>query len=75
QEGKLNAKKSERTLTDGDIQTACQTACPTNALIFGDLNNPETEISKLFNDDRKYLLLEEVGVQPNAFYLTKVRNG
>lgn len=74
QEGKLNAKKENRKLIDGDIQTACQTACPTNALLFGDLNNPETEISKLFNDERRYLLLEEVGVQPNAFYLTKVRN-
>ncbi|MDO8655935.1 MAG: 4Fe-4S dicluster domain-containing protein, partial [Nanoarchaeota archaeon] len=74
QEGKLNAKKEDRKLIDGDIQSACQTACPTNALLFGDLNNPETEISKLFNDERRYLLLEEVGVQPNAFYLTKVRN-
>jgi molybdopterin-containing oxidoreductase family iron-sulfur binding subunit len=74
QEGKLRAKKEERKLMDGDIQTACQTACPTNALLFGDLNNPETEISKLYDDNRRYLLLEEVGVQPNAFYLTKVRN-
>ena len=74
QEGKLNAKKADRKLIDGDIQTACQTACPTNALLFGDLNNPETEISKLYDDNRRYLLLEEVGVQPNAFYLTKVRN-
>lgn len=74
QEGKLNAKKEGRALEDGDIQTACQTACPTNALLFGDLNNPETEISKLYDDNRRYLLLEEVGVQPNAFYLTKVRN-
>ena len=75
QEGKLIAKKEERKLADGEIKTACQTACPTNALLFGDLNNTETEISKLFNDERRYLLLEEVGVQPNAFYLTKVRNG
>jgi len=75
QEGKLIAKKAERKLADGEIKTACQTACPTNALLFGDLNNPETEISKLFEDERRYLLLEEVGVQPNAFYLTKVRNG
>ncbi|HEY4800026.1 MAG TPA: 4Fe-4S dicluster domain-containing protein, partial [Bacteroidia bacterium] len=74
QEGKLRAKKEERPLKDGEIQTACQQSCPSNALLFGDLNNPETEISKLFKDDRTYLLLEEVGVKPNAFYLTKVRN-
>lgn len=74
QEGKLNAKKDGRKLADNDIQTACQQSCPTNALMFGDLNNPESEISKQFKDDRRYLLLEEVGVQPNVFYLTKVKN-
>ena len=74
QEGKLKAKKEGHKLVDGDIQTACQQSCPTNALTFGDLNNPETQISKQFEDDRRYLLLEEVGVQPNVFYLTKVRN-
>ena len=74
QEGKLNAKKLEKKLMDGEIQTACQQSCPTNAISFGDLNNSTTEISKQFEDDRRYLLLEEVGVQPNVFYLTKVRN-
>lgn len=74
QEGKLTAKKLERKLQDGEIQTACQQSCPTNAITFGDLNNKDTEISKQFADDRRYLLLEEVGVQPNVFYLTKVRN-
>ncbi|HET7817952.1 MAG TPA: TAT-variant-translocated molybdopterin oxidoreductase [Bacteroidia bacterium] len=74
QEGKLLAKKEGRKLNDGDIESACQQSCPTNALLFGDLNNPESEISKLYDDNRRYLLLEEVGVQPNVFYLTKVRN-
>ncbi len=74
QEGKLSAKKLERALADGEIQTACQQSCPTNAIIFGDLNNKETQISKHYDDERRYLLLEEVGVQPNVFYLTKVRN-
>jgi len=74
QEGKLTAKKLERKLMDGEIQTACQQSCPTNAITFGDLNNKETQISRHFEDERRYLLLEEVGVQPNVFYLTKVRN-
>ena len=74
QEGKLTAKKLERKLIDGEIQTACQQSCPTNAITFGDLNNKETQISKQFDDERRYLLLEEVGVQPNVFYMTKVRN-
>ena len=74
QEGKLNAKKADRKLKDGDIETACQQACTTNAITFGDLNNPESIISKEFNSDRRYILLEDVGTQPNVFYLTKVRN-
>ena len=74
QEGKLTAKKLERALKDGEIQTACQQSCPTNAITFGDLNNKETQISKYYDDERRYLLLEEVGIQPNVFYLTKVRN-
>jgi molybdopterin-containing oxidoreductase family iron-sulfur binding subunit len=74
QEGKLRAKKEERKLKEGDIQSACSQSCPTNALLFGDLNNPESLISKQYDDERRYLLLEEVGVQPNAFYMTKVRN-
>jgi MoCo/4Fe-4S cofactor protein with predicted Tat translocation signal len=74
QEGKLTAKKLERKLMDGEIQTACQQSCPTNAITFGDLNNKETEVSLQFEDERRYLLLEEVGIQPNVFYLTKVRN-
>ena len=74
QEGKLNAKKSDRKLKEGDIETACQQACPTNAITFGDLNNPESIISKEFNSNRRYVLLEDVGTQPNVFYLTKVRN-
>ena len=74
QAGKLKAKVESRKLNDGEVQTACAQACPTNAIIFGDLNNPESEISKYYNDERMYHLLEDVGAQPNVFYMTKVRN-
>jgi MoCo/4Fe-4S cofactor protein with predicted Tat translocation signal len=74
QEGKLNAKKELRKVKDGEIQTACAQACPTNAIIFGDLNDKTSEISKLREDERNYFLLEEVGIQPSVAYLTKVRN-
>lgn len=74
QEGKLNAKKEGRRPKDGEIVTACAQACPTNAIVFGDLNDPSTEVSKLFTDERSYFLLEELDVQPNLFYQTKVRN-
>jgi molybdopterin-containing oxidoreductase family iron-sulfur binding subunit len=75
QEGKLNAKKAERTLIDGEIKTACQQACPTNAIIFGDLNDANSAVAKLrAEDERNYFILEEIGTKPTLSYLTKVRN-
>jgi MoCo/4Fe-4S cofactor protein with predicted Tat translocation signal len=74
QEGKLKAKMAGVPLKEGDIQTACSQSCPTNAISFGDKNNSESEVVKLRKQERSYLLLEEVGIQPNVFYLTKVRN-
>jgi len=74
QEGKLSAKKDGRKIVDGEIKTACAQACPTNAIVFGDFNNTESEVAKLNRDDRRYLLLEELNTQPSVFYMTKVRN-
>jgi molybdopterin-containing oxidoreductase family iron-sulfur binding subunit len=75
QEGKLNAKKSERKLMDGEIKTACQQGCPTNAIIFGDLNDDSAAVSVLRKEDeRNYFILEEIGTKPTVSYLTKVRN-
>lgn len=74
QAGKLDAKKAGTTVKDGAIETACAEACPTNAITFGDLNDKETVIRKNANDDRAYLALEEIGIQPNVYYMTKVRN-
>lgn len=75
QEGKLDAKKAERKIKDGAIKTACQQACPTNAIIFGDLNDEESAVTKLrVEDERNYYVLEEIGTKPTLSYLTKVRN-
>jgi MoCo/4Fe-4S cofactor protein with predicted Tat translocation signal len=74
QAGKLTAKIENRKVQDGDIKTACQQSCPTNAIVFGDMNDPNTEISKLFNNDRSYVLLEEYNVAPSVAYMTKIRN-
>jgi MoCo/4Fe-4S cofactor protein with predicted Tat translocation signal len=74
QAGKLVAKKEGRKLVDGEIQTACSQSCPTNAIIFGDLNDTESEVSKWHADQRNYKLLEETGIKPSVAYLTKVRN-
>ena len=48
--GKLTAKKERRTLKDGEVVTACQASCSTGAIVFGDVNNPESKISKLLQD-------------------------
>jgi MoCo/4Fe-4S cofactor protein with predicted Tat translocation signal len=74
QEGKLKAKKNSERPKDGSIKTACQQACPTNAITFGDFNDSESSVRKAWENDRKYQLLEEVGTQPSVFYLTKIRN-
>lgn len=74
QAGKLQAKVEGRNLKDGDVKTACQQSCPSNAIIFGDINDKNSEIAKLFKNERSYVLLEEYNVQPSVSYMTKIRN-
>ena len=81
QAGKLDAKKEKRKINDGEIKTACQQSCPTNAIVFGDWNDKNSELSKSAPrdedgsyKDRGYHLLEELDVKPNIVYLTKIRN-
>ncbi|TNE79986.1 MAG: 4Fe-4S dicluster domain-containing protein [Bacteroidetes bacterium] len=74
QAGKLSAKLEGRKVQDGDIKTACQQSCPANAIVFGDMNDPESAISKAFAKERAYSVLEEINVQPSVRYMTKIRN-
>lgn len=74
QAGKLSAKKDSRPVMDGEVISACAEACPTHAITFGDLNDKKTNNYRRSEDVRAYRALEDVGVQPNVFYLTKVRN-
>jgi MoCo/4Fe-4S cofactor protein with predicted Tat translocation signal len=74
QEGKLTAKKENRPLKDGDVTTACQTACPTNAIVFGDKNDKASVIATKVVDKRAFGVIEEIHTMPNVTYLTKVRN-
>src|SRR5690606_10055238 len=64
QAGKLQAKMEKRAVKDGDIKTACQAACPANAIVFGDANDPESEVNKALKNERVYYVLEEFNVQP-----------
>jgi len=74
QEKKLEAKLENRPLRDGEIQPACVQTCPSEALVFGDLNDPESKVSRMFESERNYHLLEELHTLPSVGYLTKVRN-
>lgn len=74
QAGKLEAKRNNRGVLDGDIKTACQQSCPSGAIVFGDLNDENSEVSKLFLNERAYGIIEELNVLPSVNYLTKVRN-
>lgn len=74
QEGKLSAKAESRPLRDGEIKTACQTSCPTGAIVFGDQNNKDSELVKLWSSDLNYFPLEEVNLATSVGYLMKVTN-
>ncbi len=70
----LAAKNEGRVIVDGEFQTACSSACTSGAMIFGDVNDTESQVAKLAEDERMYHLLEHVGTKPNVFYHVKVRN-
>jgi len=74
QEGKLKAKLEDRTIRDGEIKTACQQSCPGDAIVFGDLNDQNSEIFKITQNPRTYQLLEQLHTLPSVSYVTKVRN-
>ena len=71
---KIVTKREGRKIADNDLKTACQVACPTNAIVFGDINNPDSKVSKLKKADRQYKLLEEYLTQPRTSFLARLRN-
>jgi MoCo/4Fe-4S cofactor protein with predicted Tat translocation signal len=71
---KLEAKREGRALKDGDVKTACQKTCPANAIVFGDQNDPNSEVSKRLKNARNYYVLEEIDTKPSIGYMVKVRN-
>lgn len=61
-------------LKDGDIVTACQQACPSQAIVFGSLHDPQSKVSQWHKDERRYDLLHELGTRPRTAYLARVKN-
>jgi molybdopterin-containing oxidoreductase family iron-sulfur binding subunit len=74
QEARIEARRLDRPVADGDIQTACQQSCPTKAIVFGNLNDPQSRAARLARSTRAYRVLEELNVQPAIHYLALVRN-
>jgi molybdopterin-containing oxidoreductase family iron-sulfur binding subunit len=74
QEIKLDAKKAGARVRDEDAQTACSSACPTNAIVFGDVNDDTHQVQTLKKEERAYKLLEHLNTDPSVFYQTKIRN-
>jgi molybdopterin-containing oxidoreductase family iron-sulfur binding subunit len=74
QRSKITAKREGRALADGDVVTACQQACPAQAITFGDIRDEASAVSRASGVDRNYGLLASVGTRPRTRFLGKVRN-
>ncbi len=71
---KIRSEEEDRTIRDGEIITACQSACPAEAIVFGNIKDPASRVSKLKADTRNYGLLEDLNTRPRTTYLARVRN-
>ncbi|MEW6731141.1 MAG: TAT-variant-translocated molybdopterin oxidoreductase [Acidobacteriota bacterium] len=71
---KIRARNEQRNITDGEVQPACQQSCPANAIVFGNLADPESRVSIIKKEVRNYVLLEELNLNSMVSYLAKVRN-
>ncbi len=73
-EAEITAQTEDRPIRDGEIQTACQQACPTKAIIFGDKNNPQNHVAKLKAEKLNYAMYSELNTRPRTTYLAELRN-
>jgi len=71
---KITAKGENRVVKDGDFQTACQQACPSDVITFGNINDPKSQVVAAKQNDRSYNMLAELNIKPRTSYLAKLRN-
>ncbi|HYX54036.1 MAG TPA: TAT-variant-translocated molybdopterin oxidoreductase [Candidatus Limnocylindrales bacterium] len=71
---RITAEKEDRRVRDGEVKTACQQSCPTEAIYFGDMNDPSSKVAKWKNDSRNYAMLAELNTRPRTTYIAAVKN-
>jgi molybdopterin-containing oxidoreductase family iron-sulfur binding subunit len=73
-EHRIDAERADTTIKDGELQTACQQSCPANAIVFGNLNDPDSQVNKWKAQARNYSMLGELNTRPRTTYLAEIRN-
>ena len=73
-QAKITSKKNNQPLKDGDVVSACQQTCPTDAIVFGDITDPNSEVSQMKQQNRDYALLGVLNTKPRITYQAKLRN-
>jgi molybdopterin-containing oxidoreductase family iron-sulfur binding subunit len=71
---RIDAEREDRKIADGELQTACQQSCPANAIVFGNINDPNSRVSQLKAEARNYSLLADLNTRPRTTYLAEIRN-
>jgi molybdopterin-containing oxidoreductase family iron-sulfur binding subunit len=73
-EHRIDAESEDRKILDNELQTACQQSCPAQAIVFGNINDPNSRVSKLKAEARNYSLLADLNTRPRTTYLAEIRN-
>jgi MoCo/4Fe-4S cofactor protein with predicted Tat translocation signal len=73
-EHRIDSERADTTIKDGELQTACQQSCPANAIVFGNINDPNSQVNKWKAQARNYSLLGELNTRPRTTYLAEIRN-